>query len=923
MKKLRNVSVKTKYYSFYTIIFFAFFIVVYAAFFVNGKSNVWRTDGLTQHYPALLYIRKWAKELIYNIFVLKKIEIPMWDMTLGEGGDFLNIFSFRPLVWISFLFPGNYLEIYNWFRMAVSMYLAGITFSCFCNRFKRLDFFCLIGTIAYVFSGFSICYAFRSSLFLEMIIFLPLMLLGTEKILKKESKKIFIISIVFLALSYFYTLYMLTAFSVIYAIVRYCFTVEQKSFKNFFGTISRFIFPFFLGLAISAVSLIPNLILTFSSSRTGDTAGNSIGIIYHFKYYIDLLTSFLDINAVGEYGYLCLSALALIAVFYIFIIKKREITCRQKQFIIMCIIGMILCCFPVFAAFFNGFASVTNRWFFVISLGAALLITFEVENIMKISGAKLKKIASVIIIYTIFCVLVNLFFEKHIGYFSFVFIYFIFVVLFRRNFNIRKYQILLLGLLLVEVGYKAYDFYNFTDKNTISEYLDSGTVEDEVYNTSATVIKELDDLDIYRTEAVDLQWDSPYLNRNYGARSGINGISSYYSYSSGYMADMLSDLGLSQKYQNFAISSYDQRTVLDTLSAVKYVTVPTYRQNCVPYGYTYRETIGDTLIYENNNALPLMYTYDTVISYDQYEKLSMNEKEQAMLQGAVIDSDFLPATNLSFNYVTVLDKESIMEQINSQSEESQYENDRISIDNATQFTFHLPESVTGEVYLMMEGIEYEEFSLGDYWKQYLTSDESLITKNSKLLNRISQKSTRSAVIDTNFNDSSKRGYVFAKGHQYYGGKKDILFNLGYVENFSSDITLYLRNEGIYSFDNISVVVQPMDKYGEQVENLRSETNNISVEGNHITGDVKTESEKILCVAVPYSDGWSATVNGKAAEIKLLNNRYIGIELAAGENHVELSYTTPGLFLGFKVSAVAIVIFIIYWLINNKKEKKKE
>ena len=922
MNKLKNVSVKIRYYFFYTFAFCVFFIVVYATFFINGKSNVWQTDGLTQHYPALLYLRQWAKELFYNIFSLGKFEIPMWNIALGEGSDFLNVFFFRPLSWLSLLCPGNYLETYYWFRMGFSMYLSGIAFSCYCNKFKSWNFFSLIASIAYVFSGFSVCYAFKSSFFLEMLFFLPLMLLGTEKILKREKKTTFIVTVAFLALSYFYMLFMLTFFCVIYAVVRYCFITPHKNFKSFIQAVGMYIFPFFLGLALSAVSLIPNLLLTFSSSRAGDAASNKIGILYDFKYYIDLLTSFLDTNSTGEYGYFSLSALALIAVFYIFV-KKKETTCRQKQFKVMCIIGIVLCCFPVFAALFNGFASVTNRWFFAISLGAALLIAFEAENLMTMESSELKKIASIIIGYTIFCIITNLIFEKHIGYFVFIFIYFLFFILFGRNLKIRKYQVLLLCLLLAEVGYKAYDFYNFTGENTISEYLDSGKVEEEVYNTSAAAIKELDDPDVYRTEAVDLHWDTPYRNRNYGARNGINGVSSYYSYSSGYMADMLSDLGLSQKYQDFAVSSYDQRTVLDTLSAVKYVTVPAYRQNCVPYGYTYRETIGDIMIYENNNALPIMYTYDTIISYDQYEKLSMNEKEQAMLQGAVIDSDFLPETNLSFDYVTVLDKENIMAQINSQLGENQYENAGITINNATQFTLHLPESVTGEVYLMIDGIEFEEFSLGDYWEQYLASDESLITKNSKLLNRISQKSTRSAVIDTNFNDSSKRGYVFAKGHQYYGGKKDILFNLGYVENFSSDITLYLRNEGIYSFDNISVVVQPMDKYGEQVENLRSETNNISVEGNHITGDVKTESEKILCVAVPYSDGWSATVNGKATEIKLLNNRYIGIELAAGENHVELSYTTPGLFLGFKISAVAIVIFIIYWLINNKKEKKKE
>lgn len=54
-------------------------------------------------------------------------------------------------------------------------------------------------------------------------------------------------------------------------------------------------------------------------------------------------------------------------------------------------------------------------------------------------------------------------------------------------------------------------------------------------------------------------------------------------------------------------------------------------------------------IYEDEDSLPLGYTYDSWIPREKYEKLSVTEKQQALLQGAVLEDSSLSETDLTFD----------------------------------------------------------------------------------------------------------------------------------------------------------------------------------------------------------------------------------------------------------------------------------
>lgn len=73
---------------------------------------------------------------------------------------------------------------------------------------------------------------------------------------------------------------------------------------------------------------------------------------------------------------------------------------------------------------------------------------------------------------------------------------------------------------------------------------------------------------------------------------------------------------------------------------------------------------------------------------------------------------------------------------------------------------------------------------------------------------------------------------------------------------------------------------------------------VDVLDNAVRVETESKSDEIVCVAVPYSKGWSAKIDGNTAKIYKMNDMYMGIEVPAGEHIVELNYFTPRLKWGY-------------------------
>ncbi len=99
---------------------------------------------------------------------------------------------------------------------------------------------------------------------------------------------------------------------------------------------------------------------------------------------------------------------------------------------------------------------------------------------------------------------------------------------------------------------------------------------------------------------------------------------------------------------------------------------------------------------------------------------------------------------------------------------------------------------------------------------------------------------------------------------------------------------------------------------------------VKFENNKFTAKIKTgDKRELVFFSIPYEDGWSATVNGKAVDIEKVNVGFMAVAVPANqESTIVFTYKTPGLMIGAAVTAFGIIILALY-LIIYKSPKKRE
>ena len=124
----------------------------------------------------------------------------------------------------------------------------------------------------------------------------------------------------------------------------------------------------------------------------------------------------------------------------------------------------------------------------------------------------------------------------------------------------------------------------------------------------------------------------------------------------------------------------------------------------------------------------------------------------------------------------------------------------------------------------------------------------------------------------------------------YPGYKDFLVNLGYNYNKINSIEINFSTMGIYTFDSIKVYCDDFKEYVKDIENLKSgNITNINVGNDMITANINSDTDKYLCAAIPYFDGWKAYVDGVETSIYLTNYYHMGIDVPKGKHEIKFVY----------------------------------
>lgn len=85
--------------------------------------------------------------------------------------------------------------------------------------------------------------------------------------------------------------------------------------------------------------------------------------------------------------------------------------------------------------------------------------------------------------------------------------------------------------------------------------------------------------------------------------------------------------------------------------------------------------------------------------------------------------------------------------------------------------------------------------------------------------------------------------------------------------------------------------------------------------------IDLDKPQLVFFSVPYSDGWSAEVNGKAVDVEKVSYGFMAVRAEEGENTIIFRYETPGLKAGWIITLSGAVLLAIYLIICRFTDRK--
>ncbi|MBU5482341.1 YfhO family protein [Blautia sp. MSJ-19] len=922
MSKIKNKEKHSNwknadFYLFYTLAFAGIALFLYMRFYLNGKSLVWSHDGIPQHLNSLAYYGKYLRGILHTLFVEHRISIPMWDLNIGYGSDILTTLHYYvigdPLTLLSVFFKPAQTELLYEILIFLRIYLAGIAFSRYSFYHKNSKQAVFMGTMIYIFAGWTIYAAMKHPYFSNPMIYLPFILMGIDKIYKKEKPYIFIWSVAFAGLSNFYFFYMLGIFMILYAVFRYFEEFADRSVKNIARWIAVFAVYSVIAVLIAAVILLPVILPVFGTDRF--KAENYVPLLYDKVYYEKYLGCLIGENMI-QWGVAGFTAVSLTGVFVLFAKRKKYRT--LKAGFVMVNLFLLL---PYAGHVLNGFSYVSNRWIWAYGM---LIAYIFVKIYPELFTLTLKEKRTVFVMLLVYCGLALLPDAARTQRNMMAVIFLVaatFTVLSFGSLFVRRRNLTIMvsGFLVAGILFNIYYQYSY-EKDYLSEFSDQGEALDKLETGTDLAVLDTEDASLYR-------YDQMGANscENSSMQTGTNSTAYYFSVASASIGNFFDEIYLNtpweQHYENL-----DGRTILDRLAAVKYFVVRAGEEEYLPYGYNKlageAEKNGKTYrAYTCQQTLPFGYTYDTCISREKYEKMSAIEKQQALLQGVVLEESTLPETEVKFN-----DREVPYKIITGQGCREKDGKLIVTKENA-QVRLVFDGENNSETYLITEGMDYDALSPREMVSDKKWENMTLYEQNQLLHENSSWrywKESQKAYVSVSGNFLNKKISIFTDRYNAYSGKHDFLCNTGYSKMGKNSVTLTFENTGVYSWDSLKVVCQPMTEVDSQTERLAQEKlEKVVIKDHELMGEITLSKKKALVIALPYSTGFSAYVDGKETELKQANTMYMALELPKGKHTIRITYHTPYLYTGLCLTCVGLLCYIGVVLIFRKKRGNKK
>ena len=147
--------------------------------------------------------------------------------------------------------------------------------------------------------------------------------------------------------------------------------------------------------------------------------------------------------------------------------------------------------------------------------------------------------------------------------------------------------------------------------------------------------------------------------------------------------------------------------------------------------------------------------------------------------------------------------------------------------------------------------------------------------------------------------------------------------LGVYEGSPIELTVkYSDNPG----SSIFVYGYQLDQagYAQMVQTFADEQLEVSsYDSTSLSGHIEVKEDGLMFLSIPYAEGWTATVDGKPAEIVSVQDALMGIKLGKGSHDVTIKYTPAGFKEGLMISAVSVFFIALLFIVPAVSKKLKK
>lgn len=487
-----------------------------------------------------------------------------YSWSCSMGGNYIGLFAFyiaSPLSFITVFFPVEQLPAAIVVLTLLKLGLCGLTCCVYTNAMasragKNLGFWVWIPSICYALLSYNIVYSL-SPMWLDGVIFLPLIILGAEKLLEGSGRWLYIVCLTLLFYSNYYTGYMVGIFTALYVLYRLLCEISKKTIVQTLKKLGRFI-----GYSLLCVGMaMPLLSSVLANLMTGKLASGNINYQpdTNFNYsYGELFSKYTNgnydsITNTGKPAIYCGYLILLLAIVFLFL---KTISLREKIGAMLILLFFSICfCYIPLDKIWHGFQY--PNWFpyryaFLMDfmlIYMAIRTMCQIDLTKYLSDTRLKLCLSLCLV-AIICV------------------------------EMEQNSVDLFQGLNQEFGYVS-----------INDY-------DSFMQKSGPLVQKIkkNDSGFYRINA------GYEFAKNDAMLLGYNGMTHYSSTFNAAINTLTPRLGIAQGY--FWNSGYGATPLINDLFAVKYVLADKTVESC----YTkLQSTAQNSTSYSNAQALPIAY----------------------------------------------------------------------------------------------------------------------------------------------------------------------------------------------------------------------------------------------------------------------------------------------------------------------------